>query len=319
MIEAEKQLILGIGNIYVETNYLGLETGEKDILEAGREYRARTYETRLGGSVVNFVLCAKTLGFEVGLIGKTGQDEAGEKLRKLLRDAEIADDLIIASSDVSTSVDTGVVLAHSGENIQFVSGDANQKLSLEDIDLNNPIFEKVSAVYLGGGLKQESLFPNYPELIRQLHSKNIKIFFDHGRFPVDTSKEKRDVLVEALSLVDGYFPNGQEIVDLTDIQDKDMALKRVLEMGPKIVVVKFGPEGCRVKTKDEDINFPGYKVNVVSTVGAGDAFNAGFIAQFLKGKSLRECGEFANATAALRISKNQIPLENEVLEFLATH
>jgi sugar/nucleoside kinase (ribokinase family) len=309
-------MIIGIGNIYVETNYLGLATGGKETLESGKEYRADRWEVRLGGSVVNFVTQAKRLGAEVGLIGKRGEDEQGEKLVQLLHTEGISSELIIASSNVQTSVDTGVVFEHNGNNIQLVAGNANKSLALADIPLDHPNWGKVTAVYLGGFLKQEGLYRDYPKLLQLLFEGGKRLFLDHGRIPVTVSPEQRAILIESLGFVEGYLPNEEELFGMTGKNNIEEALKQAIDYGPKIVVVKLGPHGCRVKTKEEDFTIPGHTVHAISTVGAGDAFNAGFITQHLEGKSLRDSAIFANATAALRVSTNKQPTYQEVYDFV---
>lgn len=315
-MNATTQLLLGVGNIYVETNYLGLNSGGSDVLQSGREYRAETYETRLGGSVMNFIVQSKILGATVGLIGKIGADAAGDKLVELLTAWGISSDYIVRSPDVQTSVDTGVVFRHSRQNIQLVAGNANQSLCLKDIESVLRNIPGNSAVYFGGFLKQESLYRDYPALLKRLKEKETTIFFDHGRIPVDMTEEKRSVLNQTFSFVDGYFPNEEEILGVTQQPTLDRAFEHILKLGPKLIVVKRGSKGCRIKTATADISIPGFHVQVINVVGAGDAFNAGFITQYFSGKSLPECGRFANAVAALRVSNNTQPSNQEVEEFI---
>jgi len=317
MTTTQRKVIVGIGNVYVETNYLGLMTGGSHALKVGKEYRSPKWETRLGGSVVNFVVQAKRLGMEVGLIGKVGKDEAGYKLLSLLKEKDIASNLIVMSDDplVQTSVDTGLVF-EDAQNIQVVAGNANQSLSLKDIDLSNYFFDTVSAVYLGGFLKQTGLYKDYPELLKRLTDMGIRIFLDHGRIPVDVTSNQIEVLKKSMKYVEGYFPNGDELAGITGEQDVSKALDLAMQMGPKFVVVKLGKDGCRIKTKSEDIIIPNPTVKAISTVGAGDAFNAGFITQYLSNNSLKEAGKVACATAAIRVSKNTNPTRKEINDFL---
>lgn len=314
----KKITIAAIGNIYVETNYIGLQTSGKDVLEIGKEYRARAYETRLGGSVANFAYQAKLLGADVGLIGKVGNDENGKKLLDLLKSAEIATDLITVSTDphVQTSIDSGLVLSHSGQNIQIVSGNANQLLSKNDINSSNPFFSSVSALYLGGFLKQESLYKDYPELLKHFSKKRIPIFLDHGRIPVDMTEEKRTALLQSLPFITGYLPNEDEIMGISKMSSIPEAADWALEMGASMVIIKLGSKGCFIKTKKEEVTVPGKHVQVISTVGAGDAFNAGFITHYLQGNNLQSCGEFANTVAALKVSTNKNPVLKNVVESL---
>lgn len=311
-----KNLIIGIGNIYLETNYLGLNSGGADLLKAGREYRSNTYETRLGGSVVNFAIQIKKLGFDVSLIGKIGKDEMGKKLLELLEKAKILSDLIIKRNNVQTSIDTGLVFAHNGQNIQVVSGNANQTLSINNIDFENPIFKKVTAIYLGGFFKQELLYKDYPKLLGKIKKRAIKIFLDHGRIPVDLSSDKLERLYESFKFVDGYFPNESELLGVTNEKTIERALEKAVNFGQKFLVLKRGEKGCIVKTEKEEIKIDSLKVNVINTVGAGDIFNAAFISQYLDGRSLKDCAKFANKTAAIKISQNFHPTTEEVKKFI---
>ena len=119
-----------------------------------------------------------------------------------------------------------------------------------------------------------------------------------------------------MSFVEGYFPNEDEILGLTGQKTMDDALKVALSFGPRLIVVKLGSRGCRVKTRDEDFTVEGYVVQAISTVGAGDAFNAGFITQYLQEKPIDQCAVFANATASFLVSRNYQPKTQEVLNFI---
>jgi sugar/nucleoside kinase (ribokinase family) len=308
--------LLAIGNVYVETNYLGLDTAGKDILEEGREYKSSSYEIRLGGSVVNFITQAKKLGSFVGLIGKIGIDEPGEKLLSMLNEEGVATDLIIADPGVKTSVDTGVIFEHSGENIQLISGNANQSFSIKDINFDSSIFTATKAIYFGGFFKQTLLLPSYIEIFQNIQKMGIQLFLDSGRVPVDVTKQSIEILRTILPLTSGYFPNEDEAKDITHKSNINEAIKTISSWGVKLLVVKKGADGCTIAFDNKVDHISGYKVKAISTVGAGDAFNAGFVTSLLNGKSIKDAGIFANATAAFRVSKNRQPTSLEVEEFL---
>ena len=71
----------------------------------------------------------------------------------------------------------------------------------------------------------------------------------------------------------------------------------------KLVVLKQGPQGCRIFHHDGDIQVPGFAVQEVDPTGAGDSFCAGFTAALLEGMDLAEAGRFANAVGALAVTK----------------
>ncbi|MHA2403906.1 MAG: carbohydrate kinase family protein, partial [Candidatus Kariarchaeaceae archaeon] len=293
-----------------------LNSNEQDYILPGKEYEAITYKLKAGGSVVNFVLQAKQLGAEVGLIGRIGNDTKGEELLELLTQEGIQTEFIIRSDIVKTCVNAGIMLKHSGQDIQIVAGDANKKLAIEDIISSKLNIDSLSVLYFGGYFKQESLYRDYPRLFRELQSKGIRIFMDHGRIPVDVPKDKIEILYEVLQFVEGYFPNEEELLGITSIESIDHAIQVALDFGPEFIAVKRGSNGCRLVKKEIDIQVPCYPVNVVTVIGAGDVFNAGFINQYIEGMDFQRCGEFANATAALYISKNEYATYQDVIDYM---
>ncbi|NIO69687.1 MAG: carbohydrate kinase, partial [Anaerolineae bacterium] len=59
--------------------------------------------------------------------------------------------------------------------------------------------------------------------------------------------------------------------------DQVRAGRSLLEMGPEIVVITLGAEGCLCLWEDQVIHVPGFRVDVVDTTGAGDAFHGAFL------------------------------------------
>ncbi len=307
--------IVALGSVYVETNYLGVETASQDHLDVGKEYRGASYEIGLGGSAVNFATQCQKLGAQVSLIGKHGQDETGAKLQSLLTSAGIDTSLLHADPLVQTAIDTGIVLSHTGQNIQLVAGNANSTLSRSDIDMSLPAFANSDAVYLGGYFKQDTLFREYPQICEAILKSGKQVFLDPGRIPVSYAAEKLSVLKHTLPFVSGYFPNEEELLGVTGVTDLNEALRLVERMGPKLVAVKRGRAGCVVYTDGKRMDVLGHPVKVLSTVGAGDCFNAAFIMQLPNG-SIEDAARYAVAASALRVSKNHQPDDAEIRAFM---
>jgi sugar/nucleoside kinase (ribokinase family) len=79
----------------------------------------------------------------------------------------------------------------------------------------------------------------------------------------------------------------------------DAACRALLDLGPQVVALKRGAEGCAVYTKDGRTDVPAYRVDAVDPTGAGDCFDAGFVVGLLEGLPLEEVGRLANAAGAL--------------------
>jgi ribokinase len=99
------------------------------------------------------------------------------------------------------------------------------------------------------------------------------------------------------------------------------AARSILTTDAQTVVVTLGAQGAQYVRKGDVKRIPGYKVNVVDTTGAGDAFNGGLAVALAEGKSLEDAIRFANATAALCVTRPgtapSMPQRAEVERLLA--
>lgn len=92
-------------------------------------------------------------------------------------------------------------------------------------------------------------------------------------------------------------------------------------MGVGTVIITMGKQGAFVYTGGEQGKLvSGYKVEAIDTTGAGDAFNGGFAHALSIGKTLDEAITYANAVAALSVTKigtaPAMPYKHEVEAFL---
>jgi len=301
-----KQLLLTVGNIYVDHNVFGVKSGDEFRLESGKDYFASNGERVLGGSAVNVAMQARRLNIEVGFVGKTGTDSGAEEVRELLESQGIISDLVGEDAEHATSMAVNLI-DKNGEFIGMHYGEASKTLAVEDVELSHDLFERCNGVYFGGTAKQPVLFGECAKLFSGLDKRGIKVFYDPNRFPAHEVLIDRSLLHDQLAYVEGYFPNEEELLQATDKTDVEEALRQVLSNGVKFVALKMGAKGCRIKTQTEDFAVEGKPVKAISTVGAGDCFNATFIVYYLKGLSLRECANRATTAAAIKVSQNIWP------------
>jgi len=124
---------------------------------------------------------------------------------------------------------------------------------------------------------------------------------------------------ELLSATDIFFPNKTEALSITQSNDVESAAKQLANKS-KLVVIKLGAEGAILQTNDRMISIQSIPVNIVDTVGAGDAFDAGFLYGYLNHwdleKSLRfgvACGAFSTQAPGGVVGQ---PTLDEALAFL---
>jgi sugar/nucleoside kinase (ribokinase family) len=117
----------------------------------------------------------------------------------------------------------------------------------------------------------------------------------------DPSEKWSEDLYEVLKQTDVFFPNDDEAIRIAHESSLDKAIEKLRKM-VKVLAIKKGKEGTVVCSSSERFDIPAFIVDAVETTGAGDSFNAGFLHQYTKGKSLQECARFGNACGALAVT-----------------
>jgi len=97
--------------------------------------------------------------------------------------------------------------------------------------------------------------------------------------------------------------------------------ERLLEMGIKNVVITLGSKGLYFKNRSEEISMKAFKVNVVDTTAAGDAFMGALAYGLVEDHPIREILRFANGAGALATTKlgaqPSLPLRRDLDLFLS--
>lgn len=89
---------------------------------------------------------------------------------------------------------------------------------------------------------------------------------------------------------------------MTGETEESKVADKLFECGVKNVIMKIGKRGCYIRNAAGAMIVPACKgVTAIDTIGAGDNFASGFISALLQGKNIRDCGIYANCTAAISV------------------
>jgi fructokinase len=160
------------------------------------------------------------------------------------------------------------------------------------------------------------------EAMKIAKDAGVRIFFDMDvtpRFFAQMNLGKQEELCDALKLVDVLKPCKAAAREMTGVTDYNRMADQLLNLGPKLVAITEGEDGCLIATKEKRVQVPAFRVNVVDTTGAGDAFMGGLSYGLLQGWDLERVGIFANACAALcctKVGARAMSRLDEVLAFV---
>ena len=144
---------------------------------------------------------------------------------------------------------------------------------------------------------------------------------------LDPAPARRDALA-LLPLADFVTPNETELRVLagappgpTTPDDAAKMARALLAQGARGVLAKLGPAGAIGVFADGESKWPGHEVRAVDTTAAGDAWNGAFAVALAEGRAVPEAGAFANAAAAISVTRlgaqPSMATRDEVAQFLA--
>jgi sugar/nucleoside kinase (ribokinase family) len=270
--------------------------GLPDELPPERELLADRMMLTLGSSSAIVAHNLAALGSKVGFQSLIGDDSLGKIALERLSESGV-DVSRVRQVEGATKTGLTVILQRSGwRNILTYAGTIAE-LSPKDLDFDYLADSRhfhLSSLYL-----QRALLPDVGELFRRLKAKGLSISLDTNDDPQDLWD---DGLKELIRHVDVLLPNAREATKITGIADVELAVKRLAEMVP-LVVVKLGSEGALAQRGKERFTSPALKVNAVDPVGAGDSFDAGFLNQYLRGADLPACLAGGNLAGALSVTR----------------
>lgn len=252
----------------------------------------------IGGDAINEATIISRLGHPTMLMSMVGNDVPGQFVLEHCRKNQIDISQVKVRDDIDTSINIGLVTA-DGERT-FVTNRNGSLWKLNFADLNSSVLAEVKLLSFASFFNNPLLLgAPLVELFRQAKEQRLIICADmvKSRFG-----EGLEAISEALSYVDYFFPNYDEACLMTGKTEVEDVADVFLACGVKNNVVKVGKQGCFIKNSKEQFLVPAYpEAHCIDTIGAGDNFASGFIAALLEGKSIRECGMFANAVASISV------------------
>jgi sugar/nucleoside kinase (ribokinase family) len=241
-----------------------------------------TITIRAGGSAANLATWLAAGGLPVHFIGRVGNDLFGEYHRQELQNLGVIPHL---SFDPALSTGSSVVLVDrlTGERNMLTDRGANRNLALDDMpwELFSPgsCFHLSGYSLLEGGTQQVAL-----AALAKARQQNMLLSVD----PSSTSLLQELGPGQFLEWTRGAnicFPNLDEGCLLSGESNPETAARFLAEWYGE-VVLKLGAGGALWARRNAPlINLPTLPVTVVDSTGAGDAFCAGFLGEWLKGAS----------------------------------
>lgn len=302
----------------------------------------RSFDAMIGGSPSNIAIGTSRLGARSAVLTAVGPDEIGRfVLANFEREGVSTDHIRVVDGTRTGLAILGVQPPDHFPLTFYRDNPADIHVTLDDVDslpLEDTRVVSLSGTGLSRGTcKEATLYAGEraarlekPAVFLDLdlrpdqwvdrrgYGAAIRALLEHVDVAIGTEEEFHAALAPASPALAGAPLGDAERSQL----DALIATLRVHR--PRIVlVIKRGPRGVTVLGSDEDLDVEGYPVEVLNTVGAGDAFASGLIYGTLEGWGWHKAARFANACGAIEVTRHgcssAMPTMSEVDDFVEEH
>ncbi len=307
----------------------------------GRLEDMASFAKYLGGSPANTAVGASRLGLRTALITRVGDEHMGRFVRETLA----AEGVDVSQVRTDPQRLTGLVILGIRDRDSFpliFYRENCADMALQPEDVESSFIGRASAVVVSGThFSRANVDATSRRAMALARESGAKVVLDIDYRPVlwgltgHGQGEQRFVasgrvtehLLGIVAGCDLVVGTEEEIHIAGGSADTVAALRVLREHSRAVLVLKRGAGGCVIfpaaipARVDEGLVVPGFPVEVFNVLGAGDAFMAGFLRGFLRDEPLRRCGELANASGALVVSRHgcapAMPSWEEMQDYLA--
>ena len=300
----------------------------------------QSFTKYLGGSSANLCAGVARLGLRSSMLTRVGDEHMGRFVREAL--AAFGADVSHVKTDpdrLTASVVLGIEGTGSYPHIFFRENCADMGVCVDDFD-EAYIASSGAFAVTGTHLSTDRTRAAVEQAFRWARKNGTRCVLDIDYRPVlwkltaAGDGASRFVASETVTAsIQPLFPlcdlvvgTEEEIRIAGGTEDVIAAIRRIRSLTSAVIVIKRGASGCVIvpgavpDDLDEALVVPGFPVEVLNVLGAGDAFLSGFLSGWLRNASLEECGRLGNACGALVVSRHAcspaMPSQAELKEFM---
>ncbi len=292
--------------------------------ERGRLGDVTAFRRGFGGDTSNFIVAAARLGASAGYLTRVGGDEFGRAFLGLWLREGVDTSRVVVEPEGYTAVYFISLREEGGHDFTYYrAGSAASRLCPEDVDSG---YLAGARIFHTSGISQaisESSRAAVDAAIDRARAGGTLVSYDVNvrprLWPTLTAREAAESVIPRADVV---FVSAEDAGHLYGDEPLESVARRLVDAGPRLVVVKMGERGCTVVSRESAaVSVPAWKVDVLDATGAGDAFAAAFLVEWLRGADPARAAHFANAVGALTATGlgavAPIPTRQRAEEFLA--
>ena len=265
-----------------------------------------------GGKGANQAVGAARAGGNVAFISCVGEDAYTPQMLNNYKDDGIDTSYVFQEEGLSSG-HALIMIGDAGNNYISVAPGANYALNRAKIKEAMPIIDQAAMIIL----QFEILADTIKYIIDIAREKQIPVMWNFAPAREFDMNYIANTNILVVNEIETEFLTGVKIIDQ---ETAEKAAVRLIENGTEIVILTLGSKGALAFSMGEKHFVPAFAVDAVDTTAAGDVFCGSFAVARIEGKSLKESLIFANAAAALCVTKvgaqPSAPSREQIEDFL---
>lgn len=290
-----------------------------DPLEDGAPAAGSRFQLRVSGSESNFGIALARLGVDVTWVSRLGTGPLGDLVLDVLREQRIDTTFVTRDADAPTAITFKVRRDGATSLVYYRRGSAASRLAIADAP--ETVVAGADVVHLTGITMAlgDTARAFVLELARRARSARATVTFDlNYRAALWSPADAAAACATALPLADWVLAGEDEARSLFGGDDRAGTIDAIRRSGARGVILRVGAEGAIVAARGGEImHVPAPVLGaIVDDIGAGDAFDAGFVFGLLRQLPPERCAEIGNLLAAYALSGTgeweQMPTSDEL-------
>ena len=278
----------------------------------GETVIGKQYHIAFGGKGANQAVAAGRAGADIAFIACVGADDIGERIRQQLQQDRIDTAPVETVADESTGVAMIFVNGEGENNIGIYSG-ANAALTPARVAQHQQVIADADALLM----QLESPLESVLAAAKIARAQQTQVILNPA--PATALSD------ELLALNDIITPNETEaeILTVNAVNSDEYAARAAAALHAKgiaTVLITLGRRGVWLSEQGNGVRIPGFSVQAIDTIAAGDTFNGAFITARLEGVAMHDAVRFAHAAAAIAVTRPgaqpSVPWRTEIDAFL---
>jgi 2-dehydro-3-deoxygluconokinase len=267
--------------------------------QVGPLAHASTMSLGIGGSESNVAIGLQRLGVQAVWCGRVGADSLGQLVEREIR-AEGVDVRIAVDPTASTGLMIKERRTPGTQRVSYYrAGSAGSRIAPGDVD--GLLISQAALLHISGitpALSSQA-GSTISYAIAAARVAGVPVSFDlNFRANLWSREGAASVYRDLIPLADIVFAGDDEAAIAVGTGEPEDLARRIADLGPSQAVIKLGADGALALIDRQVFRQEAVSVEAVDTVGAGDAFVAGYLAEYVNGRRPEERLRTAAATGA---------------------